>query len=147
MRTTLTCAHTQNPPKERGYTRYSDVVTPKSDRFWTVYLLTYLLVNVCDLKLHFKARGGHRAGMKLLSGQRDGQGKAPRSNGSDFPFSAIRPISRGAKGTPNPNKCTHLGEKFQQIDEMTTSYLDNYWGRNENSFDLDMRAAPGAQIR
>ena len=29
---------------------------------------------------------------------RDGRGRAPRANGSDIPFSAKRPISRGGKG-------------------------------------------------
>ena len=33
---------------------------------------------------------------------RDGRGRAPRANGSDIPFSAIRPISRRGKGVNTP---------------------------------------------
>ena len=41
---------------------------------------------------------------------RDGQGRAPRANGSDIPFSAKRPISRGGKGVKSLAK-TQLSMK------------------------------------
>ena len=47
---------------------------------------------------------------------RDGRGRAPRANGSDIPFSAKRPISRGGKGV----NCYLVKTDYCQIDISVT---------------------------
>ena len=57
---TVTLALTKNPPQERVYTRYSAVVTPKSDS-----LLTYLLT--CSTTYLFVCLYQHIKGKKTAS--------------------------------------------------------------------------------